>query len=103
MFVVDLDGVVASLTPNNDYSLAAPLLETITLVNRLYDSGHRIILYTARGSATGVDWTRVTQRQLSAWGVKYHEIRFGKPAADYYVDDRMLSISEFSNLVNTIT
>jgi dTDP-glucose 4,6-dehydratase len=103
VFVVDLDGVVASLTPNNDYSLAAPLSETITLINRLYDSGHRIILYTARGSATGVDWTAVTQRQLSEWGVKHHEIRFGKPAADYYVDDRMLSVSEFSNLVKALT
>ena len=27
------------------------------------------------------------------WGVRYHELRFGKPAADYYVDDRMISLA----------
>lgn len=102
-FVVDLDGVIASLTPGNNYNLAAPLTDTIGHINRLYDAGHRIVLFTARGSATGDDWSEVTYRQLADWGVKYHEIRFGKPAADYYVDDRLLSISELANFAEALT
>lgn len=101
-FVVDLDGVVASLTPNNDYSLATPLQHNISYINRLYDAGHRITLFTARGSTTGRDWHTLTRQQLTAWGVRYHELRFGKPAADYYIDDRMLSPGELASLVDRI-
>lgn len=103
VFVVDIDGVIAGLTPKNEYSIATPLPATIAKINRLYDSGHRIVLYTARGSATGLDWSSVTRQQMADWGVRYHEIRFGKPAADFYVDDRALSIADFHQLVGVTT
>ena len=64
----------------------------------LYEQGHRIILFTARGSMTGIDWTSRTQAQLLKWSVKYHELKFGKPAADYYIDDRLISIDQFLEL-----
>jgi len=99
-FVVDVDGVLASLTAGNNYELSTPLTGTIAQVNLLYDAGHNIILYTARGSATGIDWTTTTRRQLSEWGVKYHELRFGKPAADFYVDDRALSPAGLRHIVD---
>ncbi len=97
-FVIDIDGVLATLTPANDYRLAGPLAQTIAAVNALYDRGHRIILFTARGSATGIDWTQTTREQLQHWGVRHHELRFGKPAGDYYVDDRMISIGQLQLL-----
>jgi len=93
-FVVDVDGVVASLTPDNDYTRAKPLGAAIAAVNRLHDAGHRIVMFTARGSATGLDWEAFTRSQLTAWGLKFHELRLGKPAATYYVDDRLLSVPE---------
>jgi hypothetical protein len=91
-FVIDVDGVVATLTPGNDYSLCQPICEVIAAINCLYDRGHRIIMLTARGTMTGLDWKAVTCDQFNRWGLKYHELHFGKPAADYYVDDRMLTI-----------
>lgn len=91
-FVVDVDGVVNTLTPGNDYNLARPIPENIAVINRLYDHGHRIVMMTARGSATGISWEELTRSQFERWGLKYHELRFGKPAADYYVDDRILSV-----------
>jgi hypothetical protein len=91
-FVVDVDGVVAMLTPGNDYRLAEPIRDSIAAINRLYDKGHRIVMMTARGSATGIDWEEVTRGQFERWGLKYHELRFGKPAADHYVDDRVLTV-----------
>ncbi len=93
-FVVDIDGVLATITPGNDYSLAEPIQANVDAVNRLYEAGNRIVLFTARGSATGIDWAETTQNQMATWGVRYHELRFGKPAADYYVDDRLLPIEE---------
>ncbi|HVI51602.1 MAG TPA: transposase [Candidatus Sulfotelmatobacter sp.] len=91
-FVIDVDGIVAKLAPGNDYRLAEPIPEHIRSINRLFEAGHKIVMLTARGSATGLSWEELTRKQFTAWGLKYHELRFGKPAADYYVDDRILSI-----------
>jgi len=98
LFVFDIDGVIATLTPANDYSLAKPLEDNIQRINRLYDAGNRIVLFTARGFVTGKDWSAVTQQQMRSWQVKHHELRFGKPAADYYVDDKMLSLHDLQAL-----
>ena len=92
-YCFDIDGVIASLTPANDYHKAAPLLENIKKINPLYDSGNKIILFTARGTVTKIDWTDVTVEQMSHWGVKYHVLQFGKPAADFYIDDRNMDIN----------
>ena len=91
-FAFDLDGVIATLVPDNDYRKAAAYPPAVALVNRLHEAGNRIVIYTARGSQTGIDWTDVTRDQLERWGVLHHELRFGKPAADYYVDDRLISL-----------
>lgn len=92
-YCVDIDGVIAHLEPDNDYARSSPRHDVIARVNALYHAGHRVVLFTARGSATGIDWQAVTEQQMSAWGVKYHELRFGKPAADYYIDDRNYSLN----------
>jgi hypothetical protein len=96
--VFDIDGVLATLTPGNDYTLARPIEENIRLVNRLHESGNAIVLFTARGSKTGRDWRDWTVKQLADWGVKYHELRFGKPAGDFYIDDRMLTLDELRRI-----
>ena len=86
------------MTPGNDYNLSQPLTGTIEKVNRLYDRGHRIVMFTARGSATGIDWSQVTRDQFARWGLKFHELHFGKPAGDYYIDDRLISLMELDAL-----
>ncbi len=93
-FVFDIDGVIASVVPDKDYARARPIEENIRTVNELHARGNRIVLFTARGSATGIDWTAVTSGQLASWGVRFDELRFGKPAADYYVDDRMIGLEQ---------
>jgi len=97
-FVVDIDGVLACITHGNNYELAQPLQENVARVNRLHAAGNRIILFTARGSLTDIDWRATTERQMREWGVQHHELRLGKPAADYYIDDRMLSLAELASL-----
>jgi CMP-N,N'-diacetyllegionaminic acid synthase len=92
-FAFDVDGVIATLEPDNDYLRARPYAPAIAAVNRLHGAGNRIVIHTARGSQTGVDWADLTRDQLRRWGVRYDELRFGKPAADYYIDDRTLSLA----------
>jgi len=102
-FCFDIDGVIATIVPGNRYDLAEPQHENINLVNQLHEQGHQIILYTARGSLTGIDWTEVTHNQLNTWGVKYHELMFGKPAADYYIDDKLVSIEWLRTFLSEIS
>ncbi len=95
--LVDIDGILCGQI-EGDYKNAIPNEKAIETVNRLYDEGYRIILYTARfmgrakGSARiareiGYEFTR---KQLEGWGVKFHELKMGKPASDVIIDDRAL-------------
>lgn len=99
-FCFDIDGVIATLVPNNRYDLAKSQPDNIRTINSLYEQGLHIILFTARGAATGIDWVEVTRKQLSAWGVKYHELLFDKPAADYYIDDKMLTMEQLQTIIS---
>jgi CMP-N,N'-diacetyllegionaminic acid synthase len=92
--VIDVDGVIASAVPDLDYAQATPIADNVNRINALYDAGCNIVVYTARGSATGKDWSDVTRSQLAAWGLHYHELRFGKPPADFYIDDRALTLHQ---------
>ncbi len=91
--VVDIDGVIAQARPELDYAAAEPMRDNIQRIKALFDAGCHITLFTARGSGTGRDWSETTRGQLQEWGVRYHELRFGKPAADFYIDDRLVTLS----------
>ena len=93
-YCFDLDGTLCTNTEGG-YAQALPLPERILKVNELYDKGNKILIYTARGTVTGIDWRDLTQKQLDTWGIKHHELRLGKPFADVYVDDRGVSDSDF--------
>ncbi len=93
-FCFDVDGVIMGLVPGNDYHKSEPIYENVNVINQLYDAGHYIILYTARGFVTKIDWKQKTIDQLKRAGLKYHELYFGKPAADFYIDDRMTTFDD---------
>lgn len=95
----DIDGVLAAKTPDNDYSKAYPLENNIFIINTLYKKGFYIVLFTARGYRSGIDWRDMTAWQMNKWGVHYHELLFGKPDADIYIDDKLLTISELSEIL----
>ena len=91
-FVFDIDGVIALQTDDLDYSHSKPNEKMIAIINKLFEYGNQIILFTARGYVTGIDWRHVTTNQMEKWGLHYTELHFGKPNADYYIDDKMLSL-----------
>lgn len=92
---LDIDGTLCNNT-NGKYEETQPYMEIIDLINEMYDSGHYVILQTARGmgkhdgnaALAYKDWYCLTKRQLEEWGVKYHELHLGKILADVYIDDR---------------
>jgi capsule biosynthesis phosphatase len=91
--VIDIDGTIC--TQENNYINAQPCRDVIARINQLYDDGFEIVIFTARGTVSGFDWRSDTMRQLNDWGVKYHELILGKPAADFYIDDRNMSVCDF--------
>lgn len=103
IYVFDLDGTLC--LPNNDrpdtqgrYAEARPISETILVLRRLYERGHRIVIHTARrmvthrGNVEDVirDVGQVTLEWLARNDVPHHELVFGKPYGDFYVDDKAL-------------
>lgn len=94
-YCFDIDGTLCSNT-DGDYSRAVPFYQVIAQVNRLYAGGHRILLYTARGTTTGIDWRELTEHQLKEWNVHYHELFMGKPTADVYIDDKAVNFADWA-------
>lgn len=94
IYCFDIDGTICTNT-DGDYEHATPFKEVVGKINRLYDSGHKIIFYTGRGSTTGIDWYDVTRKQLKKWKVKYHELIMGKPYADLYIDDKGIQSEDY--------
>ena len=95
---VDIDETIADYQPEDDrsnYNLATPIDINIDKINRLYDEGHQITFYTARGTLSGIDWYDITKTQLDSWGCKYHYLSTGeKPAYDLIICDKSKRIEE---------
>lgn len=90
IYCFDLDGTLA-IGIRREYEGARPLEGRIAMVNALFDAGHTIKIFTARGATTGIDWRELTEKQLHDWGLKYHELIMGKPHADFYIDDKAIN------------
>ena len=76
---IDIDETICVTPASRDYKLSSPIKDNIEKANKLYDSGNTIVYWTARGATTGIDWHEVTKSQLIKWGVKFHELKMGKP------------------------
>lgn len=94
----DIDNVICKTSTERVYSKSIPIKKNIKVINDAYNRGFKIILYTARymGRYKG-NLKKITKyikpltlKQLKNWGVKYHEIYFGKPTFDLFIDDKSL-------------
>ena len=94
--IVDCDGVIADKGNGGQYAKADPLLHGIEQVNKLYDMGYEVVLYTARyGDREHGNINRQYERGYVEWmnwlekhGVKYTYAWMGKPAGAIYIDDK---------------
>lgn len=92
---VDIDDTICTRSEDLDYKKAEPLKENIKKINKLYEAGHYIVYWTARGTMTGIDWRPTTEKQFEDWGVKYHELILGKPNYDLFIDDKNIESNRF--------
>lgn len=104
IFCFDLDSTI--LTPpiiNKNYQSCQPIWKVIKFIRYIFSFGHTVIIYTARGmlSIKNAADAEQAHRQcitdmLEKYEVPYHQLIFGKPYADFYIDDK--AVSTFSNL-----
>ena len=101
----DLDNTLVSYpTIADDYTSVKPIQKNIDFLYYLKRLGHTIIIYTARRMKTHngntgkilADIGKITFDTLEKFSIPYDEIYFGKPYADFYIDD--LAISSYENL-----
>lgn len=97
---VDIDETICDYDVNGprEYHLARPIWINIDKINDLFDDGHRITFYSARGSVHKdkiSEYTRLTLKQLGTWGCKYHSLSVGqKPNYDLLICDKSKRIEE---------
>ena len=101
----DLDNTLVTFPKiKGDYTSVMPIENNIKMLKFLKKMGHTIIIYTARNMKTQSgnigkvmsNIGKITFDTLDKFDIPYDEIYFGKPYADYYIDD--LAISCFTDL-----
>ena len=94
-FCFDLDNTLCK-TINSNYLKSKPNLTAIKMVNKLYENGHCIKIFTARYMGRNNDniskankmGYQKTFNQLKRWKIKFNKLIMSKPSADIYIDDK---------------
>ena len=97
-YCFDIDGVICK-TKKNFYHKSIPIQKNIKAINKLYNNGNIIIIFTARFMGRSKEnkiLARqnafiITTKQLKKWGVRYHKLIFGKPSFDVLIDDKCIN------------
>jgi len=103
----DLDNTICeNKKPGEEYQDVLPKPGAVEYLKELKSNGHYIIIYTARNMVTHnnnlgkilaiqapivIDW-------LKKYDIPYDELLFGKPHADYFVDDKGITFTNFETL-----
>ena len=104
-FCFDLDNTLVTYPKvKGDYTTVEPIEKNINFLRHLKSKGHYIIIFTARRMGTHkgnigklmADIGKITLDSMIQFNIPYDEIQFGKPHADFYIDD--LAVSSFDNL-----
>lgn len=104
-FCFDLDNTLVSHPiVSGDYTTVEPIWKNIEYLRFLKNCGHTIIIHTARrmkthnGNVGAIisDIGKITIETLEKFDIPYDELFFGKPYANFYIDD--LAINAYTNI-----
>jgi len=104
---IDLDNTLCIGKPYED---AIPVPGAKEFLTALRAAGCTVIIYTARGMGSCSSHEgkalrkigKLTLEQLEAWDFDYDEIYFGKPSADFYLDDKNLLLVNYEQILETV-
>jgi hypothetical protein len=97
----DLDNVICKTYLSN-YKKSIPIKKNIKLINDFYSNDYYIKIFTSRfmgrnnenilkAKKQGYNFTK---KQLKKWKVSFHELIFGKPSYDIFIDDKMFGFKK---------
>ena len=100
-YIIDIDGVICEDIPNEEPErmvTAKPIPGSKEQINKWYEEGHIITLFTSRTE----EHREITEEWLRRHGVKYHNIIFGKPRGGnyYYIDDKEIKAFRFKGVLS---
>lgn len=97
-YLIDIDQTI-SKTDGLAYERAEPILNNINTVNRLFDEGNTIIIWTGRGLSKGPEESlkimQMTRNQLRKWNVKFHKFIQKPVDFDFVIDDKAIESHTF--------
>lgn len=93
-YYVDIDNTICSTTGSN-YQDSTPIFHRILRINELFNNGHNIFYWTARGNRSNQDHHDLTIRQLDLWGCLRHGLIMNKPSFDLLIDDKAIDSEAF--------
>lgn len=107
VFCFDLDNtLVTHPVIKNNYDSVLPIYSNIKILRYLKSKKHYIIIYTSRNinkfnsniikNKVEKDIKKLTKKQLKEFKIPYNELVFGKPHANFYIDN--LAVNSLNNL-----
>tara|TARA_B100001564_G_C20242802_1_gene491280 strand:+ start:194 stop:547 length:354 start_codon:yes stop_codon:yes gene_type:complete len=96
-FCFDLDGTICEdKLGDQTYEDLKPIQGSVEIMQKLKKEGHYLIIYTARNMVTYnnnlgkiiANQSKVVIDWLEKFKIPYDELHFGKPVADFYIDDK---------------
>ena len=96
--IIDIDGTICTEEKTFSKSMAKPNIGAKNTLDKLKAEGHTLILYSARS------WNEyeMTIKWLNDNKIPYDQVILGKPIEDYWIDDRAIKFTTWSDVLKKI-
>ena len=96
--IIDIDGTICTEEKTFSRSMAKPIIGAKNTLDKLKAEGHTLILYSARS------WNEyeMTIKWLNDNKIPYDQVILGKPIGDYWIDDRAIKFTTWSDVLKKI-
>jgi len=96
--IIDIDGTICTEEKTFSRSMAKPIIGAKNTLDKLKAEGHTLILYSARS------WNEyeMTIKWLNDNKIPYDQVILGKPIGDYWIDDRAIGFTTWSDVLGKI-
>jgi len=110
-FCFDLDNTLCEQKKENEkYEDVLPKPGAVDYITALKNDGHYIIIHTARNMVTYnnnlgkiiANQSPIVINWLAKYKFVYDELLFGKPHADFFIDDKGITFTDFETLKQQI-